>query len=95
MRGCAPVCRRKSINAAAVRMPANAASPAVSTSATNVMTVRLCEVSDETSSTADARDRGDGVADSLHDVGAAPLGKIGNALDETGSRGHAHARPGE
>ena len=49
MRGCAPWCVWRSISDCAVRMPANAASTAVATGATNVTTVRLCDVSDDTS----------------------------------------------
>ena len=64
------------------RMPANAASTACSTGATNVMTVRLWDASDETSSIDDAFDGGDRVADRGDDFGTAAFGEVRNALDE-------------
>ena len=83
MRGCSPVwCVEIDLLAAPSRMPANAASTACSTGATKVMTVRLCDWSDETSRIGDAVDGGDGVADRGDDLGAAAFGEIRNALDE-------------
>src|ERR1700693_1434314 len=51
MRGCSPVCLHRSIRSPATRMPAKAASTAVSTGATKVMTERLWDASEETSRT--------------------------------------------
>ncbi len=52
IRGCSPSCDVRSIFSHAARTPAKAASTARSTGATKVSTVRLCDPSEETSSTA-------------------------------------------
>ena len=49
MRGCSPVWWFRSINSAALAIPANAALAALATGAAKVTTVRLCEGSLETS----------------------------------------------
>ena len=63
-------------------MPANAASTARSSGATNVITDRLCDASDDDVEHVTPSTRGDRVANRRDDFGATAFREIRNAFDQ-------------
>ena len=88
MRGCSPLMGLEIDQATArAAMPAKAASATASAGATKVTTVRLCDVSDETSRIATPGTAAIASRICADDLGAPALGEIGDAFDRAGMVG--------